>query len=77
MWISVNTVAVPNSATRVILNAVIESLMTVEWFLPLNAGQFISIDVLSTQTGPRALAVPSSGFVPAIPSIITTITKIG
>lgn len=77
MWISIDGVGVPNSATRVVINNAIESLMTVEWFINLNAGQYISIDLLSTGSNTRALAINATGSVPAIPSIITTIVKIG
>lgn len=77
MWISINNNAVPNSATRVVINQASESLMTVEWFINLNVGDFITIDLYSSTSGARALAIPSSGPVPLIPSIITTILKIG
>ncbi len=76
MYPSINGVAVPNSATRVVINQNIESLMTVEWFLYLIKGQYITIDLFSTSTGARALAISASTPVPLIPSIITTITKI-
>jgi hypothetical protein len=76
MYPSIEGIPVPNSATRVVINQALESLMTVEWFLTLNAGQYITIDVFSTITGARALAIPASPPVPLIPSIITTILKI-
>ncbi len=76
MYPSINGVAVPNSATRVIINQNIESLMTVEWYLNMTQGQYITIDVFSTSTGARALAIAASAPVPLIPSIITTIMKI-
>ena len=76
MYPSINGVAVPNSATRVIINQNLESLMTVEWYLNLTQGQYITIDAFSTVTGARALAIAASNPVPLIPSIITTIMKI-
>jgi len=76
MYPSIDGIPVPNSATRVVINQALESLMTVEWFLTLNAGQYITIDAFSTTTGGRALAIPASPPVPLIPSIITTILKI-
>jgi len=76
MWISVNNNAVPNSATRVVINQSMESIMTVEWFLNLNNGDFITIDLYSPTIGARALSISAIGPVPLIPSIITTIMKI-
>jgi hypothetical protein len=76
MYPSIDGIAVPKSATRVVINQALESLMTVEWFLTLNAGQYITIDAFSTTTGGRALAIAESPPVPLIPSIITTILKI-
>ena len=76
MYPSINGVPVPNSATRVVINQNIESLMTVEWYLNILKGQYITIDLYSTSTGARALAVAASTPVPLIPSIITTIMKI-
>jgi len=76
MYPSINGVAVPNSATRVVINQNIESLMTVEWYLNISQGQYISINLYSTFTGARALAVSASNPVPLVPSIITTIMKI-
>lgn len=76
MYPSINGVAVPNSATRVLINPNLETLMTVEWYLNILQGQYITIDTFSTSTGTRALAVGASSPVPLIPSIITTIMKI-
>jgi hypothetical protein len=76
MWIAVGGVAVPNSATRLAINQNIESLMAVEWFLELTAGDAVSINLASAVGGLQALAVASAPPVPAIPSVITTITRI-
>lgn len=76
MYPSINNVAVPSSATKIIINQNLESLMTVEWFLYMQAGQYVRIDIFSIDTGGRALAIAESSPVPAIPSIITTIMKI-
>lgn len=76
MWVSINGTAVPNSATRLQINQNTESLMTVEWFLDLLAGQTVSVSLYSSTTGLQALAVPASAPVPAIPSIITTVLRI-
>lgn len=77
MYCAVNGTAVPNSATRIQINQNIESLMAVEWFLELDKNDAVSIVAFSTTTGLRALAVASASPVPAIPSIITTIMRIG
>ena len=76
MWIAVGGVAVPNSATRLAINQNLESVMVVEWFLELTAGDAVSINLASTTDGLQALAVPAAAPVPAIPSVITTITRI-
>jgi hypothetical protein len=76
MWVSINGTAVPNSATRLQINQNTESLMTVEWFLDVLAGQTVSVSLYSSTTGLQALAVPASAPVPAIPSIITTVLRI-
>jgi len=77
MYIAVNGTAVPSSATRIQINQNIESLMAVEWFLELDKDDAVSIVGFSTTSGLRALAIASATPVPAIPSIITTIMRIG
>ena len=76
MWVSVNGVAVPNSATQIAINQNQEVVMTVEWFLALNATDRVAVNATAVVAGPEALAVPAAPPVPAIPSIITTITRI-
>ena len=76
MWIAVNGTAVPNSATRLQINQNVETVLAVEWFLDITAGQSISIVLYSTSNGMRALSLPAAPPVPAIPSIITTVVRI-
>lgn len=76
MYPKVNGTAVPNSATKLNLNQNQEDIMTVEWFLSLNANDRIEIALYTTSSGVQALAVPAAPPVPAIPSIITTILRI-
>jgi hypothetical protein len=76
MFPAVNGTAVPNSATKVNINQNEESVMTVEWFLSLNANDRVSIVLYSVDAGNQALGVPAAPPVPAIPSIITTILRI-
>jgi len=77
MFCAVNGTAVPNSATRIQINQNQETLMAVEWFLELDKNDAVSIVGFSTTTGLRALSIASATPVPAIPSIITTIMRIG
>lgn len=76
MYPKINGTAVPNSATRLQINNATESVMTVEWFLPLAVGNVLQIALYTTSTNAQALAFPANPPVPAIPSIITTITRI-
>jgi hypothetical protein len=75
-WIGKNGTAVPNSATRIQINANQEVVMAVEWFLDLAASDTLAVIGFSSTTGLQALAVASAGPVPAIPAIITTILRI-
>ena len=75
MFIVVNGTPVPNSTTRIQINQNQEVVMTVEWFLELEADDYIRIVLFSATTGLQALAI-ASGTIPAIPSIITTIMRI-
>jgi hypothetical protein len=77
MYIAVNGTAVPNSATRININQNVESVMAVEWFLELEKDDAVSIYAFSADVGLQALAIASATPVPAIPSIIATIMRIG
>lgn len=79
IWVRVKGFDVPNSATRVVVNQNLESLLTVEWFLDLVSGDTVSVACLSDDVeDAQLLAVPEVPDVaPAIPSIITTILRIG
>jgi hypothetical protein len=77
MWVAINGTPVPNSGTRVAINLNQETLMTVEWFLDITAGQNVSVVAYATVPGLQVLAVPAPlPTVPAIPSIITTVLRI-
>ena len=73
MYIAVNGTPVPNSSTRLSINQNIESVLSVEWFVELDARDYITIVLYSVDTGLQALAIVNS---PTIPSIITTIMRI-
>jgi hypothetical protein len=77
MWITINKTNVPNTATRIQINQNIESLMTVEWFVSLKKGDELEVVGFSTSDGLEALAIAEESPVPTIPSIITTILRIG
>jgi hypothetical protein len=72
----VDGVALPNSATRIAITKTGEDIMTVEWYITLGANQAVSVALYSASSGFRALAVPEAVPVPAIPSIILTISRI-
>jgi len=76
MWVALDGVAVPNSATRIAINQNQEVVMTVEWFLDIAAGRNVSVVGYAVASGLQALAVAASPPVPAIPSIITTVLRI-
>jgi hypothetical protein len=78
MWVAINGNAVPNSATRIAINVNQETVMTVEWLLSLAATDVITVECFDP-TGSndlQLLAVAAASPAPAIPSIITTITRI-
>jgi len=72
----VDGVALPNSATKINIAKTGEDIMTVEWYITLGANQAVSVALYSASSGFRALAVPEAVPVPAIPSIILTISRI-
>jgi hypothetical protein len=80
MWIAVNSLNVPNSATKLVLNNNLESVMTVEWFVVLGAGDGVAIyaDNPDSNGDLEALAIPITlpSAAPNTPSIITTILRI-
>jgi hypothetical protein len=77
MFPSINGTPVPNSATKLSINQNQEDIMTVEWFLSIPAGGFVSIVLYSPIANDiQALAASASLSVPAIPSVITTILRI-
>jgi len=76
MYLQVNGTPVANTATRVVVNLNLESLMTVEWFIDLGAGDKVEIVGYDLTGGAQALAIAAAPPVPAIPSIITTILRI-
>jgi sugar lactone lactonase YvrE len=75
----VNGVEVPNSASKIIINQQEANIATIEWFIFIVAGQPLEICVYSTGSSNECLAVardPPNG-IPVVPSIITTVLRIG
>jgi hypothetical protein len=76
---TVDEIPVPNSSTFLTINQTQQDIMTIEWFLTLTANQDITINLYTTSTGCRALAIPEEvgpPAIPAVPSVITTILRI-
>jgi hypothetical protein len=76
MYVAINGTGVPNSTTRVNINQNIESVMAVEWFLPLDKGDDVTVVIASAVAGNQAAAFVAAPPIPAIPSIITTVLRI-
>jgi len=78
-YVSVNGTPVPNSASQIIVNINTQTLMTVEWFLGLDANDDVEVLLYDTIGGGQAVAFPAvvgPPAIPATPSVITTILRI-
>jgi hypothetical protein len=76
----VNGVSVPDSNTRIRLNAAVESCLTAEYFLSFAAGDKFQLFAFGDSANARLLALTRSGgtpTIPNIPSIILTVQRIG
>lgn len=76
IYLRVNGGNVPDTATRVVVNNNIETVLTCEYIYSLTAGDVVEFIAYTTGTNVSILAVPSSPPVPAIPSIISNIYRI-
>jgi hypothetical protein len=75
IWIRVNGINVPNSATKVVIAGPNdEKVAAWNWVLTLAANDYFEIAWESPSTGTVLLAVAASGNVPEIPSVILTVT---
>lgn len=75
-WPRINGVDVPNSNSQVQIqgnNA--EQLVTVGYFFELKANDYIEIMYAVNDVSVQVQAFPASGFYPAIPSIILTVSN--
>jgi hypothetical protein len=70
---------VANTSTQVVVNVNLQSLITVEWILEMEAGRSAEVVLVDTTGGGQAVAFPAvvgTLSYPATPSIITTILRI-
>jgi hypothetical protein len=77
MYLTLNGTAIPNTATKTAINQNQEVVMAVEWFVALKKDDELQVVGFSPDEGLEALAVAEASPVPAIPSIITTLLRIG
>ena len=75
IWIVVNGVSVPHSASKVIIAGPNdEKVASWNWVLTLKEGDYVQIAWQSPSTDAVILAVAASGNIPEIPSVIITVT---
>jgi hypothetical protein len=78
-YLSLGGNPVPNTASQVIVNINTQTLLTVEWFLQIDAGKYIEVVLYDKVGGGQAVAFPAvvgPPAIPATPSVITTILRI-
>lgn len=76
LWIAVNGTDVPNSASTVRLKGNnSESILALNFFLSLKAGDYVEFYFSVTDLGVRVQYVAATPPVPAIPSIILTVSN--
>ena len=76
LWIAVNGTDVPNSASTVRLKGNdAETILALNFFLSLKAGDYVEFYYSVTNLGVRAQYVAATPPVPAIPSIILTVSN--
>lgn len=79
VWLRVNGNNVPNSASRcVVAGQTGETFPYVEFYVPLNAGQYVECVFTSPDATMAVTAFPASvaPVIPAVPSIISNIQRI-
>lgn len=75
IWLQVNGVNVPNSASKVVINGPNdEKIAAWNWMISLAAGDYIQIAWQSADTNVVLLAAAASGNIPEIPSVIITVS---
>lgn len=76
MYLKNRGTPVPNTATKLNINAAEENVMTVEWFIQLAIGDTVEVAIYAVDDSILAAAFPAAPPTPAIPSVITTILRI-
>lgn len=75
IWLRVNGVNLDNSAGKVVINGPNDEIIPAwNWVVALNAGDYVELVWQSSDTNVILAAVAASGNIPAIPSVIATVT---
>ena len=76
LWARVDGVNVPDSASLIHLQgAADETIFACNWLLEMNPGSYFELVWSSDDLGSRLEAFPAAAPVPAIPSVILTVTQ--
>jgi hypothetical protein len=77
IWLDINGTAVANSASHVAIQGTsAETIAAWNWVVSLDAGQYFRIMWSVDDTNVQITAVGASAPVPAIPSVILTVTQV-
>lgn len=77
IWLSVNGTNVPDSATKITLSGSSNAYVAAwNFVISLTAGDYFELYWETTNTNVSIAAVAASGHIPAIPSVILTVTSI-
>lgn len=77
IWLSVNGVNVPDSATKITLSGSSNAYVAAwNFVVSLTAGDYFELYWETTNTNVSILATTASGNIPAIPSVILTVTSL-
>lgn len=77
VWLSVNGVNVPDSATKITLAGASNAYVAAwNFVVSLTAGDYFELYWQTTNTNVSILAATASGHIPAIPSVILTVTSL-
>lgn len=77
VWLSVNGTNVPDSATKITLSGSSNAYVAAwNFVINLTSGDYFELYWETTNTNVSILATTASGHIPAIPSVILTVTSI-
>jgi hypothetical protein len=75
IWLRVNGVNLDYSATKIVIDGPNSEIVAAwNWVITLNAGDYIELAWESSDTNAFLSAAAASGNIPAIPSVIVTVT---